>query len=62
MSAPTYAPAAGDFDDLAAFLATVPAAADYDRDELDRLPKLPKRPARGNDKRAAINASKREWR
>lgn len=49
-------------DSLAAFLAQVPAARDYDLAELDAEPKLPHRPHRGADKRRAINESLKEGR
>lgn len=48
-------------DDLAAFLAQVPAAGDYDRDEMfDSAPVLEHRPARANERRRAIAESLRE--
>ena len=52
----------GDRDDLAAFLATVPAAADYDLAELDAEPRLMRRLARGKANRKAIDESLRESR
>jgi hypothetical protein len=61
MSLTTVAPAVGGFDDhLAEFLATVPAARDFDLHEYDAQPRAPHRPARGADKRAAIHRSLRE--
>ena len=63
MSTATLTPPAGgygDRDDLAAFLATVPAAADYDLAELQTGPRMRHRPARGADKRAAIELSEQE--
>ncbi|GAA0494444.1 hypothetical protein Ade02nite_20260 [Paractinoplanes deccanensis] len=59
MSLATLSPAGfDDRDDLARFLEQVPAAADYDRDELG--PVRSHRPHRGADKRAAIEQSQRE--
>ncbi len=48
MSTMTHTPLAGDFgDNLAAFLARVPAAADYDRNEMTAgLPCRKHRPSR----------------
>ncbi len=62
MSTMTHTPLAGDFgDNLAAFLAQVPAAADYDRDEMTAgLPCREHRPHRSNAKRRAIAESERE--
>lgn len=60
MSIQTLTPPADGFDhdgSLAAFLAQVPAARDYDLAELDAEPKLSHRPHRGADKRRAINES-----
>ncbi len=59
MSLTTFAPATGDHDDrgLAAFLATVPAAADYDRDEYERLRSAPRRITRAEAERLAIEES-----
>jgi hypothetical protein len=65
MSTATLTPAAGGFNDpaLAAFLAQVPAARDYDLDAMtDGMPRYERRPARSNARRAAINESLREWR
>jgi hypothetical protein len=50
-------------DDLAAFLAQVPAAADYDADEMfDHGPVREHRPARPVAKKRAIDESLQEWR
>lgn len=59
MSQATITATPDDFDDrgLAAFLAQVPAAADYDRDEFDRLPRLPRRTSRAEADRQAIAES-----
>ncbi len=47
MSLATHTPLAGaPGDSLAAFLATVPAAADYDLDEMTQGPRAPHRPSR----------------
>lgn len=64
MSVQTLTPPADDFgNDLAAFLAQVPAAADYDRDEMfEHGPVLQHRPARRALKQSAIDESWREWR
>ncbi|MGK5682451.1 hypothetical protein [Actinoplanes sp. URMC 104] len=62
MSHATYAPTAGGHDDhtLAAFLATVPAAAAYDLTELLRGPRRAHRPARRAARARAIDLSQRE--
>ena len=61
MSVQTIARPSDDPDNgLAAFLAQVPAARDYDLTELAAGPCAPHRPARGNEKRAAINKSLKE--
>jgi hypothetical protein len=61
MSTATYPTTSGDFghDGLAAFLAQVPAAGDYDRDEIDRLPRHPKHLGRKTAKARAIAESER---
>ena len=65
MSTMLFAPPAGDFGDrdaaLAAFRATVPAAAEYDQAELfASAPQHTHRPHRSADKRAAIDESLKE--
>ena len=62
MSTATLTPPAGGSgdNDLAAFLAAVPAAADYDLAELNLGPRMSHRPHRSVEKRTAINQSLRE--
>lgn len=61
MSSPTCTPTANDpRDDLAAFLRDVPAAAEYDAGELFSTPAREHRPARTNERRRAIDKSRRE--
>jgi hypothetical protein len=63
MSTATLTRSAGDFgDDLRAFLDAVPAAAEFDRDDLEPEGRIfEKRPSRGEADRRAIETSEREW-
>lgn len=61
MTTAIHTPLAGDFgDNLRAFLDAVPAAAEFDRDDLEPEGRVfESRPSRGTAKKRAIEASKR---